>query len=84
MAGGSSTSAFSKSEEHMNDAYREIKGRVRRLDELLRQGGLQNLEFAQALNRARQLVRKGDRSREPSVELRTSVDRAETLGRSLG
>ena len=68
----------------MNDTFRELKERVRKLDGVLRHGGgLKSLEFAQAMNRVRQLVRKGDRSREPSAELLASLERAETLGRAI-
>ncbi len=67
----------------MNDEIREIKARLRRLDELL---GIQSgtamseqLEFAQALSQARRLLRRTDRKREPTPELRASVGRAEAL-----
>ena len=68
----------------MNETFKEIKERLRRLEEILwHRGGLQNADFAQALSRVHRLVRKGDRSREPSVEIRASLDRAETLGRAV-
>jgi hypothetical protein len=68
----------------MNDEYRELKGRVRRLDEILwNGGGLQNLGFAQALAQVRQLVRRGDRTREPTAAMRASVEHAESLARAL-
>jgi hypothetical protein len=65
----------------MNDAYRELKARLRRLDELLVAQGLANLEFAQALSRVHRAERRGDRSREPSDELRGLLERAEALAR---
>jgi hypothetical protein len=68
----------------MNDAFRDVKGRLRSLEEILwQQGGRQHLEFAQALSRVRRLVRRGDRSREPTAEIRVLLERAESLGRSL-
>jgi hypothetical protein len=63
----------------MNDLYREFKTRLRRLDEVLGQRGLINVDFAQALSRVRRAERHGDRSREPSSELRTLLERAEAL-----
>ena len=65
----------------MNDAYREFKARLRRLDEVLDAQGLTNLEFAQALSRVHRAERRGDRSREPSHELRGLLERAEALAR---
>ncbi len=65
----------------MNDAFRELKSRVRRLDELLSGGGGESVEFAQALSQAHRALRRGDRSREPSPELETLVRRAEALAR---
>jgi hypothetical protein len=40
------------------------------------------VEFAQALSRVRRAERRGDRSREPSSELRTLLERAEGLARN--
>jgi hypothetical protein len=65
----------------MNDTFREVKERIRKLDAVLEHGGNSNVEFAQAVSRVRRLVKKGDRSREPSPEIRTSLDRAEAIGR---
>lgn len=65
----------------MNDTYREFKIRLRKLDELLIEQGLTNVEFAQALSRVRRAERRGDRSREPSNELRALLERAEVLAR---
>jgi hypothetical protein len=67
----------------MNDDFREIKARLRKLDEFLSDHGLTNVEFAQALSRARRVARKGDRSREPTSELRTLLERAEGLARKI-
>ena len=63
----------------MNDAYRELKARLRRLDEILATQGLTNLEFAQALSRVHRAERHGDRSREPGDDLRALLERAEAL-----
>ena len=65
----------------MNDTYREFKVRLRKLDEHLAEQGLANVEFAQALSRVRRAERHGDRSREPSDELRSLLERAEALVR---
>ncbi len=65
----------------MNDSYREFKVRLRKLDEILAEHGLANVEFAQALSRVHRAERRGDRSREPSDELRTLLERAEALVR---
>ena len=65
----------------MNDSYREFKVRLRKLDEILTEHGLANVEFAQALSRVHRAERRGDRSREPSDELRTLLERAEALVR---
>ncbi len=67
----------------MNDTFREVKDRMRKLDVVLAQGGNSNVDFAQAVSRVRRLVKKGDRSREPSVEIRSGLDKAEAIGRAL-
>jgi hypothetical protein len=68
----------------MNDTFRELKARIRRLDAVLSDGGAANVDFAQALSQAHRAVRRGDRSREPSPELETLVQRAESLVRRAG
>ncbi len=67
----------------MNDTFREVKDRMRKLDAVLVKGGNSNVEFAQAVSKVRRLVKKGDRSREPSPEIRTSLDKAEAIGRLI-
>jgi hypothetical protein len=67
----------------MNDTFRDLKARVRRLDEAL-SGGSANVDFAQALSQARRLLKRGDRSREPSAQLEALVQRAESLVRRTG
>lgn len=71
----------------MNEAIGELKARLRKMRAmLLPEGGvriLDNTDFAQAVSRADRLMRTADRSRDPSPELRASVERAEVLGQSL-
>ncbi len=62
----------------MNDSFRDLKARLRRLDELLA-GGTGSVELAQALSQARRALRHGDRSREPTPALESLVRRAEAL-----
>lgn len=66
----------------MNDTYREFKLRLRRLEGVLHDRGLSNVEFAQALSRVRRAERRGDRSREPTMELLALLARAEALAPS--
>lgn len=66
---------------NMNDTYRELKVRLRQVDAVLEARGTGNLELAQAVSRAKRLARRGDRSREPSVELRHLLEDAERLAR---
>lgn len=63
----------------MNDEFRDLKARVRRLDEALSGGPAANVELAQALSQARRALRRGDRSREPTAQLEALVQRAEAL-----
>jgi len=67
----------------VNDIFKELKERVRRLDALLADRGAGNLDFAQALSLLHRAEKKGDRSREPSAELRALLDKAEGLGRNI-
>ncbi len=67
----------------MNEEFREFKARIRKLDEILADRGLGNLAFAQALSRVHRAERRGDRSREPSAELRSLLDQAEGLAGKL-
>jgi hypothetical protein len=67
----------------VNDSYKELKQRIRKLDELLVARGMQNLPFAQAVSKVRRVARDGDRSRDPSPELRTLLEKAENLGRTI-
>ncbi len=63
----------------MNDTFRDVKARIRKLEELLAHGGLARADFAQAVSRVRRAVNRGDRSREPSPELRMLLEQAEGL-----
>ena len=67
----------------MNDNFRELKGRIRKLDELLVARGTGNVQFAQALSAVRRLAKHGDRTRDPSPQLRGLLEKAENLGRML-
>ena len=66
----------------MNDTYREFKLRLRKLEGVLHDRGLSNVEFAQALSRVRRAERRGDRSRAPTTELLALLARAEALAPS--
>jgi hypothetical protein len=63
----------------MNDVFREFKARLRKLDGLLVEHGVRDMAFAQAVSRVHRAERHGDRSREPSDELRTLLENAEAL-----
>lgn len=67
----------------MNDNFRELKERMRKLDALLAEGGTGDLPFAQAVSKLRRAAKHGDRTRDPSPELRALLEKAETLGRSV-
>ena len=67
----------------MNQDFREFKERLRRLEVMLGQGGLSDIDFAQALSKVRRATRHGDRTREPSPELRSMLEHAEDLARRL-
>jgi hypothetical protein len=68
----------------MNDEFKELKARVRRLDALLTAHGTGNVTFAQALSALHRATRRGDRTRGPSPELRGLLEKAEALGRTVG
>ncbi len=67
----------------MNQDFREFKERLRRLEAILMQGGLSHTDFAQALSKVRRATRRGDRTREPTPELRSLLEYAEGLARRL-
>jgi hypothetical protein len=67
----------------VNDNFRELKGRIRKLDELLVARGTGHVDFAQAVSRVRRAAKHGDRTRDPSPELRVLLEKAENLGRMI-
>jgi hypothetical protein len=68
----------------MNDSFKDLKERMRRLDAILqRRGATEDVSFAQAVSSLRRAVRRGDRSREPAPELVNLLERAEAFGRRL-
>jgi len=67
----------------MNENFRELKERIRKLDDLLVSRGANNLPFAQAVSRVRRAVKRSDRTRDPSPELRSLLETAEGLGRMI-
>lgn len=67
----------------MNENYKELKSRIRRLDELLDARGTSDLAFAQAVSAVRRAEKHGDRTRDPSPELRALLEKAENLGRLM-
>lgn len=68
----------------MNDLFKEYKARIRKLDEILVSQGLTNIDLARALSQVRRATRRGDRSREPTPELRRLLEHAEVLARRVG
>ncbi len=67
----------------MNDEFRVLKERIRRLEAILQGGGLANADFAQSLSRVRRAVRRGGRTRQPTPQLRSMLERAEMLARKI-
>jgi hypothetical protein len=67
----------------MNDNYKELKGRIRQLQELLDARGMGgNLALAQAVSAVKRAEKHGDRSRDPSAALRGLLEKAEGLART--
>jgi hypothetical protein len=68
----------------MNQAFKDHKERMRRLDGLLEQhGAAGDPGFAQAVSMLHRATRRGDRTREPTPEMVSLLMRAESLGRGL-
>ncbi len=68
----------------MNDNYKELKGRIRQLEDLLEARGMGgNLALAQAVSAVKRAEKHGDRSRDPSPELRGLLEKAEGLARTV-
>jgi hypothetical protein len=67
----------------VNAELAELKTRLRNMEELLAHGAGNGLRervgLAQAVSRARRLVRHEDRTRAPSAEFRASVEQAEVI-----
>jgi hypothetical protein len=68
----------------VNDDYRDLKGRLRKLRVFLEDGGHGSASYAQAVSAVRRAERRGDRSRRPTAELMGLLEKAERLGRGLG
>lgn len=64
----------------MNDNFKQLKERIRKLDALLTERGTGDLPFAQAVSAVRRAVKHGDRTRDPSPALRGLLEKAERLG----
>jgi hypothetical protein len=68
----------------VNDHYRELKTRIRQLETLLEARGMgANAGLAQAVSAVKRAERHGDRSRDPSPELRGLLEKAEALARAV-
>lgn len=68
----------------MNEGFKDLKERMRRLDAILEsRGATEDVSFAQALSSLHRAARRGDRSREPTAELVTLLEKAEGFGRRL-
>ncbi len=68
----------------MNEAFKLLKERMRQLDaQLQRRGASEDIAFAQAVSSLHRAVRQGDRSREPTPELMTLLERAEAFRRKI-
>jgi hypothetical protein len=66
----------------MNDAFKDLKERMRRLGAILdRQGATEDIGFAQAVSSLRRAARRGDRTRAPDPTLMVLLERAEAFGR---
>ena len=68
----------------MNENYRELKRRLRKLDELLVTRGMENAAFARAVDALRRAAKRGDPRRDPPPELRALLEKAEGLGKLVG
>jgi hypothetical protein len=67
----------------VNDRYKELKTRIRDLQSLLEIRGMAaNRDLAQAVSAVKRAERHGDRSRDPSPELRGLLEKAEALARA--
>jgi hypothetical protein len=67
----------------VNENYKDLKRRIRKLGELLITRGMENLEFVRALDAVRRAAKHGDSRRDPSPELQALLEKAECLGRMV-
>lgn len=67
----------------MNENFKELKVRIRTLTDLLATGLRGSAEFAQAVSAVQRAEKRGDRSRDPSPQLRALLEQAEAIARSL-
>ena len=67
----------------MNDDFRDLKARIKKLQAILEEGGVGHPPFAQAVSAVQRAERHGDRSRRPTPELKNLLEKAENLGRGL-
>jgi hypothetical protein len=69
----------------VNEQLAELKARLRKVEDLLAEDETSSfadrVSLAQAVSRARRLVRHEDRTRAPTADFRASVERAEQLAK---
>jgi len=67
----------------MNENFKDLKARIRKLDEVLVARGMGDAHFARAVSAVRRAEKRGHRDQDPSPELRDLLGKAEDLGRML-
>ncbi len=70
-------------EPPLNENFKELKARIRTLTELVAARGQGSAELAQAVSAVQRAERRGDRSRDPSPQLRSLLEDAEAIARVL-
>ena len=65
----------------MNENFKELKRRIRSLDEIRVARGMHDLAFVRALDAVRRAAKHGDTGRDPSPQLRVLLEKAEALAR---
>jgi hypothetical protein len=71
----------------VNQELAELKARLRKIEESLAGAGggvAARIGLAQAVSRARRLLRREDRTRAPSAAFRASIEQAEHVASSSG
>ncbi len=63
----------------VQQAWRTARARIAQMPGVADLRSPPNMEFAQAMSQLRRAARKGDRSRDPSADLRLLLERAELL-----